>query len=249
MITVRGLVISERDAGETGKAVTLLTGSHGCIEVYVRGGRKSKKSLSSTQLFSYADLSLEEKRDARGAVHYYFNSSEPIKLFYNIRLDPKKTALAFYFAELLNYAAESAEGAEEIMRLTLNTMHFLNEGTRPTELLKCVFELRLLCETGFRPALLGCHECYKVEDDEMHFDLATGQLTCAEHFTEGSPEDVVLDRVQLDAVRYISLVDYERLFNFRLSDKYLVWLSGFTERFAEYHYGKRFKTLEFYKML
>lgn len=256
MITVNGLVVAERSTGETGKTVMLLTGSHGCIEVYVRGGKKSMKSISSTQLFCYAKFSLDEKRDAHGITHYYYNSSVPIRIFYDIRLDAKKTSLACYFAELLKYAAESAEGAEEIMRLTLNTLHFLNNGKREPELLKCIFELRLLCETGFRPALIGCHKCYKVEDDEMHFDIRSGLLTCSEHFTPPfddeaptSPYDIILNKTRLYAIRYIALVDYDRLFNFRVSGKFLAWLSEFTENFAEYHYGKSFDTLKFYKMM
>lgn len=250
MINIKGLVIAERDVGESAKSVTLFTGSFGCIEVYVRGGKKSKKSVSSTQLFSYSDYSLEAKTDARGDVHYYYNSSEPINLFYNIRLDAKKTALACYFADLLMYAAESGEGAEEVMRLSLNTFFVMNRGDRKLDQLKSIFELRLLCETGYLPALIGCHECYKHLCDEMHFNLKSGHLSCPEHLDgEDALYDIILDRVQLYTVRYIALVDHKYLYSFRLSDKYLEWLSGFTERFVEYHYGRSFETLKFYKML
>ncbi|SDA18831.1 DNA replication and repair protein RecO [Ruminococcus sp. YE71] len=250
MITLDGLVIAERDTGETGKSVTLLTKELGCIDVYVRGGRKSKKSLSSTQLFCYAHFSLEEKRDARGISHYYYNSSEPIKLFYELRLDAKRLALACYFAELLLFAAESGEGAEDVMRLTLNTLYYLDKGSRGEATLKSIFELRLLCETGYRPNLIGCCNCYKVEDDAMHLNLATGSLTCSDCTTgDEGLYDFVLDRQLLYIVRFIALVEYEKLFNISISEKYQKRLGEFTERFAEYHYGRRFQKLRFYKML
>ena len=250
MTNVKGLVISERDVGESAKAVTLLTGSLGCIEVFVRGGKKSKKSASSTQLFSYSDYSLDEKNDSRGNVHYYYDSSEPINMFYNIRLDAKKTALGCYFADLLMYAAESREGAEEVMRLSLNTFYVMNRGDRDLELIRSIFEFRLLCETGYRPALIGCHECYKHLCEDMHFNLRSGLLSCPDHLRgEDALYDIILDPVQLYTIRYIALVDQKELFSFKLSDKYLDWLSGFTERFVEYHYGRRFETLRFYKLL
>lgn len=250
MITLDGLVISERDTGETGKSVTLLTKELGCIDVYVRGGRKSKKSVSSTQLFCYAAFSLDEKRDAGGATHYYYNSSEPIQLFYNLRLDAKRMALACYLAELLLFASESGDAADEVMRLTLNTLHFLNKGDRNEELLKSIFELRLLCETGFRPNLIGCCRCYKAEDDEMHLNLRSGNLECSDCVTaEDAMYDFVFDRTMLYIVRFIALVEYDRLFSFKISDRYQKRLTAFTEEFAQYHYGKRFQKLKFYKML
>lgn len=260
MLNVKGLVISERDSGETGKSVTLLTHEHGCIDVYVRGGRKSRKSVSSTQLFSYASWSLDEKRDSKNLMHYYYNSSEPIRLFYDLRLDAKKTALACYFAELLKYACESAENSEEIMRLTLNTLHFLDKGEREPELLRAIFELRLACETGYRPDLIGCHECYKVEDEVMFLNMRSGQLTCKscrEKERQGvteypGGEDIytaVLDPTMLYTIRFIALVEQERLFAFRVSERYLTQLTGFTEDYIRYQFGKRFDTLKFYKML
>lgn len=250
MTNLEGLVIAERSTGETGKTVTLLTRKLGCIDVYVRGGQKSNKSLSSTQLFCYADYSLEEKCDARGVLRFYYNSSEPKRLFYNIRLDAKKLALACYFAEIMLFAVPFGQDSENVMRLTLNTLHYLDNGERDEALLKCIFELRLLCETGFLPNLLCCSKCCKVEDDAMHLNLATGDLTCS-NCADGEEGlyDFVMDKSLLYIVRYISLVEYERLFNIRVSQKYLERLDSFTEGFVQYHYGKKFKRLGFYKML
>lgn len=263
MLNIKGLVISERDSGETGKAVTILTAELGCISVYVRGGRKSRKSVSSTQLFCYAEFSLEEKRDAKNITHYYYNSSEPVRMFYEIRLDAKKLALACYFSDLLRFSCESAENAGEILRLTLNTLHFLDKGKREPELLRAIFELRLACETGYRPDLIGCHVCYKAEDELMYLNMRTGQLTCSDCAKTGegavsaegtalSEDDIYtaeLDATLLYTVRFIALVEYERLFSFRLSEPYLVRLNTFTENYIRYQFGKRFDTLRFYKLL
>ncbi len=250
MTTVEGLVIAEKNVGESSKSITLLTKELGCIYVFVRAGSKSKRALASTQLFSYADFSLDEKRDAKNVLHFYFNSAQPIKLFYQIRLDAKKTALACYIADLLNFICQSSDDSEETLKLTLNTLHFLNENNRSDELLKSIFELRLLCECGHLPALLCCSSCFKAEDDSMRLDLRSGKLTCSSCAKENSGVfDVELDRTLLDIVRFIALVEQDRLFNFRISEVYQRKLTAFTERFVEYHCSKSFDTLRFYRLL
>lgn len=250
MINLDGLVVSERPVGETSKIITLLTRELACIDVYVRGGQKSRKSLSATQLFSYARFSLDEKTDAYGTAKYYFNSCEPRKLFYNIRLDLEKTALASYFADILKYAAVSSDNVGEVMRLTLNSLHFLNEGSRSDETIKSIFEFRLLCETGYRPDLIGCCRCYAPEADIMHFNLRTGLIECENCVVNpDSMYDVSFDRSLFYIVRYIALVEYERLFNIKPSGVYEKKLSRFTERFIEYCFGRRFDTLTYYRQI
>lgn len=62
MLTFMGLILRENDRGETSKSVTVLTAERGVIDIFVRGGRKSTKNASSTQLFAYSKLCVEEKR-------------------------------------------------------------------------------------------------------------------------------------------------------------------------------------------
>jgi DNA repair protein RecO (recombination protein O) len=248
MINIDGLVIGERSVGETGKSITLLTKEFNCISVYVRGGQKSKKSNSSTQLFCYAKFSIESKRDASGGDRYYYNSSEIQKIFYNIRLDPKKTALACYFADLLNIVTSGSDNGDEVMRLTLNVFHFLNEGSRPNEQLKSIFEFRLMCEIGYRPYLIGCHKCLKPEADVMYFNIAKGVFECGDCVDNAQiPTMIKLDSKLFYIVQFIALVDYDRLFNFKISEAYQRKLTEFTERFCVHCCGYAPKTLKFYK--
>ena len=51
MLTFMGLILRENDRGETSKSITVLTAERGVIDIFVRGGRKSTKNASSTQLF------------------------------------------------------------------------------------------------------------------------------------------------------------------------------------------------------
>ena len=170
MLTFMGLILRENDRGETSKSVTVLTAERGVIDIFVRGGRKSTKNASSTQLFAYSKLCVEEKKNAKDQSMFFLNSSESEKLFYNIRLDPKKTALASYFSELLMYIRTEESGCDEIMRLTLNTLYFLDKGDRDNELLKSIFEFRLLCEAGLCLLLFQIISTSRRSIQLLHFE-------------------------------------------------------------------------------
>lgn len=250
MKTIKGLILREADRGEASKSICVLTAELGVIYVYVRGGKKSSKTSSSTQAFTYSALCLEEKKNAKGQVSYFLNSSEPVKLFYNIRLDAKRLALASYFSELIIYTGTESAGIDEVMRLALNTFYFLNEGKKDMELLRSIFEFRLLCEIGLRPDLIGCKKCFCYESDKMHFNFMSNNLECDDCcYNPDSIYDHVMDRTMLYIVRFIALTEYARLFAFTISPRYQQLLTEFTERFVRYHLKSNFPTLEFYKML
>lgn len=248
MQTVRALILKEKKIGESSKVVSVLTAERGVIDIFIRGGQKSTKNSASTQLFVYSTLCVEQKRTASGQTDYYLNSSELIRAFPNIRLDIKKTALAAYFSELILFSRTEESGYHDVMRLMLNSLHFLDNDKMDMELLKCVFEFRLPCEIGLRPYLVGCAQCFKYEDDKMHFDYTENKLFCDEcYITTEESKETVFDKTLLYIVRYIALSDFEKLFYFKISERYQKKLTQFTESFIAYNFKNRFKTLDYYK--
>ncbi len=243
IVTLKGLVLRERPLGENDKFLDVLTDSLGLIEVVAKGVRKSKaKNASTAQMFSYATFSLNESKGK-----YVLNSSEPIRLFYNLRMDMQKLALACYMAEMAIYTSTENEPNEGALRLMLNSLHFLEQGKLPTWQIKCIYELRLMTEIGMTPNLLGCCECLTYSEELMQFDLRYGKLYCENCIGKRDLYDfALLDATLLHAVRYIALTDMERLFSFRLSDDYAPNLNDITERYSQMHLGKRFQTLDFY---
>lgn len=249
MLTLKGLVIRESDRGEASKSISILTAEKGIVNVFIRGGRKSSKNASPSEMFAYSSFCLDEKKNANQQI-YYLNSCESIKLFYNLRLDAVKMALGMYFCELLRFTGTENTDCTEILRLTLNTFYSLDTDRMDTELLRSVFELRLLCETGFMPDLIGCRECLKSEADAMYIDIASGSMLCDSCYEEKGEDHIFkADPTMLYTIRFIALSDYDRLFSFRLSDKYRSLLGEFTKRFLRYHIRGEMRTLRFYKSL
>lgn len=246
MLTANGIVIRERPSGENDKILSVLTDSNGLVEVCAKGVKKANaKNASVSQLFCYAKYCLIEGR------HYYIlNSAEPVRIFYEIRLDVNKFALASYFCELLLYTCPKNQPNYEVLRLILNTLHFLSDGTKSEAMLKSVFELRLMSEIGLVPNLIGCCKCYKYLAPQMQFDLSEGRLYCEDCC--GKRDLSLCEAINmptLHALRFIALSDMSKIFSFKLSKLYQPYLSMVTERYVQVQLNKHFSTLDFYKSL
>lgn len=246
LTTVKGLVLRERSFGENDKFLDILTDKLGLIEVAARGVKKQNSKYSSvSQLFCYAEYCLSENGG-----RYSLNSAEPIRTFYDVSADIERFALASYFSEMTLFVATQERPNNEVLRLILNSLHFLSKGSRENLVLKPIFELRLLSEIGLIPNLIGCCECLKFSADHMQFDLRGGRLFCELCFGNRSLTDVEpVDMRLLHSIRYIALTDMQKLFNLSVPKEYLVPLNRITERYAEIQLDRHFPTLDFYKSI
>ena len=246
MITAEGIVLKERSAGEQDKFIDILTKDRGVLELSVKGARKiNGKSGSSTQLFAYSKFCVNERGE-----RLYLNSAEPIHIFYGLRSSLTKISLASYFADVLRYCIDAEVQSGDIMRLYLNTLHSLENDSRGEAMLRSVFELRLLSEIGYMPDVLACRGCGAFEPEELFFSVGDGGFYCCDCGKELENDRYMrLKLPVLRAVRHIVLSDYERLFNFRVSDEMQKKLSLFTENYLLTHIGRGFQTLDFYKSL
>lgn len=245
MTTVSGVVIRERQAGDNDKFLDILTENHGVVEVMAKGVKKfSCQFAAASQLYAYSKFCLIKRRE-----RYYIDSAQTIKIFYSVREELDKLALVSYFSEIISYAQlAEKENSRDILRLFLNVLHYLSEGTREPELLKSIFELRFMAETGHMPDVVGCSNCKIYSAEKMFFVIRNGALFCENCFSDYGRQDAVcISESVLHAVRHIVLTDFDRLFNFRLSGESMKLLSYLSENYLIMHIGKRFKTLDFYK--
>lgn len=246
LITTEGVIIHERFVGENDKYIDVLTKDLGIIEISAKGVKKiTSKNSASTQLFAYSKLCVNKSKD-----RYILNSSEPINVFYNLRLDIEKIALASYFSEIIKYSIVSEEPSEAALRLFLNCLHFLSNGERTQQFIKSVFEFRLLSDIGLMPNFVGCKNCSTYLTKQMYFYINEGYILCSNCFSGLESDNIVLlNEPLLHTLRYIIFSDLEKMFNFKLSFVCQKKLSIITEKYLLSHLNRGFKTLEFYKSL
>lgn len=247
----KGIVLKQRNIGENDRILTLLTASMGLIEGAARRVKSPKSPLAAAcQLFAYSEFCLFRGRQS----YYIIDSAETLHSFYPLRMDVEKTALAGYFCELTDQLSPTPDNSGEILRLLLNTLHFLQEDKQENGWLKSLYELRVLSAAGFMPNLVGCAECGEYEKEGMLFLPLEGILICSDCFA-ASPynrQNVIrakLPPAVLAAMRHIVFSEPERLFSFRLTGSSLALFTRITEIYVRLHTEGKFPSLEVYRSL
>ncbi|MCM1523052.1 MAG: DNA repair protein RecO [Ruminococcus sp.] len=247
LITTEGAVISVRDLKDNDCFITVLSPKMGLIDITVKGVKKlGSGNTAAVQLFAAAKFCFNE----RGG-RYYLNSSSPVKIFYGLRLDMQRLALASYFAEIIRWTVTSSQSANDIYRLFLNSLYMLSEKRADCGFVKFVFEMRITSELGHMPYLMGCRECFCF-DKPLYFLINKGIFLCSEHFDPNSLPEVsapLLTRGMFEALRFVCLSEPEKIFSFKLTEDALQRLGEISEMYLREQLERRFKTLDFYKQM
>lgn len=248
MLTVKGVVLTQRTVGEQDRFIDVLTAEYGVIEVLVKGaGKISSKTGSGTQLFAYSEFCLNDKK--KGA--RMLSSVSPIQIFYGLRGSVTAVSLASYFAEVIRYAVLPRAGIPEILRLMLNCLHFLSQKDADEAMIKAIFELRISALLGFMPDVVMCRRCGAYLPEQLCFAVEDGYFFC-DTCRRGSDDlrtVIEMPAGSLLAIRHIVLSDLEKIFSFRLKDHCREPLYTFAEEFLLYHFDREFRTLEFYETI
>lgn len=247
LLTVKGIVLTQRQVGEYDKFIDILTEDQGVLEVLVKGsGKITSKSGSAAQLFAYSAFCL--RKGKRG---YLLNSVSPLRIFYGLRNSLTAVALASYFSQLLRFSVLPKSGTPEILALFLNCLHFLEHRKYPESFLKSIFELRLASLLGFMPDVIMCRSCGCYLPEKLYFSVEDGCFFCKECRTvhEGQPMGILMPDSVLLAIRHIVLREPDRIFGFRLSADSQQILNRFAEQFLLYHTDFHVPALEYYKKL
>jgi len=251
LIKTQGIVLKQRNIGESDKILTILTSDLGVIEASARDIKTKKSKLSgASQILSYSDFCL-----FKGKSQYIINSAESINPFYSLRLDVVKLSLAGYFCELICYLSKNDdENAKAFLKLILNSLHFLADDSKDIMLLKSIFELRSLTIAGFQPDLVCCRDCASFESESMCFFPLEGVLLCGDCVVNSSLDrnkniHFSLNNSVLSALRFIVFSEEKRLFSFKLGGLSLSQLNYITENYAMLHTEAKFNSLDIFNSL
>jgi DNA repair protein RecO (recombination protein O) len=238
-----GLVLKEQAAGESDRLITVLTRSSGVIRAFARGARNLKnKSAAATQTLSYSDFTFFCGRESNT-----IDSADVKKVFFGLRNDLNRLTLGQYFSELALALAPQEENAEDYLRLLLNGLHFLENGSRPPRIVKAAVEMRIMALSGYMPDLVGCTGCGCYESEPMYFSLKAGVITCGKCHRENEGPTAVLTSGVLAALRHTIYAPFPKLFSFELSEEGQRMLESASERYVLTQLERNFKTLDFYR--
>lgn len=241
--SIKGIVLRVVPTGDGNNLLTVLTGSRGKITLSAPGSRSvSSQRHAMCQPFAYGELFISQRKGDR----WYLKEGVPEEIFYPLREDLNRFALAGYIADVTLQVATEEEEQEDLLRLLLNTLYVLCYRDKPIWFVKAVFEWRLAAIMGFEPDLFACMECGKTEPP-FAFVLSEGQLICAEcMMKEGAPPAHPLE-VTLPLLRSLLRVPLQKLYSFEADEGMQGELSSLCEKHLLTHLEYTPSTLRFYK--
>ncbi len=243
LIETQGLVIRESSVGESDRLITLLTKEEGVLRAFARRAKTVRSTQNAaTQLLCYSDFSIFKGREK-----YSINDARPKEVFFGLREDIGRLALAQYFCELSGLLAPAGAPAGEYLRLVLNSLHFLSKNLRPQLLLKSVTEMRMLSFSGYMPNLVCCAQCACYEDDVMWFLPQDGVFLCGKCYHPDARRAVPLNRGAVTGLRHTIYADFNKLFSFQLPAESLAQLADASESFLLSHIDRSLPSLDFYR--
>ena len=243
--TTRALVLREVKYKEADKILTILTENEGKMTVKARGAlRKGCKYRAAAQMLSFGELTL-----FGNAGKWSLNEAETLEQFLPLRNDIEKLALGSYFAEMLEAVADEDSPNPELLQLGLNSLYALSRELYSQEHIKSVFELKLMCLSGFEPMLDGCAVCGAVEMDAPVFSLNGGCVHCLHCPPGAAGISLPLSRETLDAMRYVVSADPKYIFSFQIPAAAEKQLGEICEAYAATQLERGFGTLDYWKTL
>ncbi len=147
--TCTGMVLRSRPAGENDRLITLLAGTEGKLNVFVRGARKpSSRFAASSESFAFGEFKL-----SHGSSAYYLNDADISNYFEEFRTDIELAAYASYFAEIADYYCVEGDDATSMLGLLYASLLALNNPNFSSRLVRCIYVLRAIVINGEFPGL------------------------------------------------------------------------------------------------
>lgn len=143
------MVLRSRPAGENDRLITLLAGTEGKLNVFVRGARKpSSRFAASSESFAFGEFKL-----SHGTSAYYLNDADISNYFEEFRTDIELASYASYFAEIADYYCVEGDDSTPMLGLLYASFLALNNPNFSHRLVRCIFVLRSIVINGEFPGL------------------------------------------------------------------------------------------------
>jgi DNA repair protein RecO (recombination protein O) len=192
------LILKRRDFGESDRMLTILSPTHGKLDVLARGARKPlSHKTGHVELYTRSELLI-----SRGREFGQVTQAEMSAPYLLLRQDLTRGAYAHYAVELLDrFTAQEDHDALELFPLLDETFARLCDGAIDPRTAARFYELRLLERVGFRPEL---HECVigrePIQPQSQFFSFAEGGAVCPQCAARAGSS---LHAVSLDALKLL----------------------------------------------
>ena len=259
-ITVTGMILSAQPNKEYDRRLVLLTKERGKLSVFANGVRRPTAMLSGcSQPFVFGKFTLYEGRES-----YTLQAVEPENFFAELRNDLEAVYYGVYFCEFAEGVTREGLPAKEELKVLYRSLGALLKKSIGAELVRAIFELKMLSVGGISPQVYECVKCRKKEDLHWFSARSGGCIckSCADKLWEeevhagGQNEGLIVGERYLPVsgstlytMQYILATPIESLYTFTVTEDVLSQLKKILKEFTDLHIGRKFKSLEMLELL
>ena len=225
---IEGIVLRERDYGESSKILDVFTNKYGLIGVISKGSKKAKSPLSGvSNRLTYGIFHIYYKKDKLSTL----TSVDVINPFINIKNSIINISFATYLSELVIQVIKQTINYDEIYDLFINSLLKINELYDPLVITN-ILELKLLSYLGVEPVLDRCAVC-KSSNNIITISSDKNGLLCKNCRTNQK-------LVDLKTIKYIRMyyyLDISKISKIEMDNKIKNEIDDFLTEYYSSHTG------------
>jgi len=240
--TVEGIIIKERDYGESSKILELFTKKYGIISLISKGSKKLKSNLSGVSSnLTYGVFTIYYKKDKLSTL----TNVDIISNLNTVKKDILKITYCTYICELIGQIAKQVNKDDigSIYDLTISSILKINE-LFDSVVITNILELKLLDYLGVSPILDECSIC-GAKNNIVTLSIEKNGLLCKNCRTNEK-------LVSIDAIKHIRMyyyVDISKITKLVVDEKIKEEINSYLNEYYEKHTGLYLNTKEFIKQI
>lgn len=232
--------------GDYDRRVTILTKELGKIGAFAKGARRPGNSLLSyTQPCVFGEFTLYAGKNSYQITDVVVKNSFP-----ELRMSVEKAYYGMFFCEVAEYFTREGNDERQMLGLLYSSLRALVAGNIDDELVRAVFELKVMCINGEAPLISECTLCHEKEMKNKFFSYVSYGAVCDKCASKVPVNDrVVLNESTWYTLWFIQATGPEKLYTFRLSEEVLGELSELAEKYLLGRTNHEFNGLSLLKFM
>lgn len=235
---VEGIVLRDRDYGDSSKIIDVLTKQYGVISIISKGCKKPKNALCNvSNKFVYGIFEIYYKKDKLSVL----TSVDVINNLLEIRKDIFKIGYVSYIMELTYQVLKqiSQDNINDIYNSFIASILKINEGYNCI-VIKNILEMKYLMYLGVFPILDKCSKCGK-KQDIVTISADSNGLLCKDCRTN----EII---VKLDTIKYLRMynyIDISKISKLSINEDTIREIDNVINDYYDKHTGLYFATKKF----
>ncbi len=240
-LKTEAIVLKRMDFRETSRIVTFFTKDYGKLKGILKGIRKDHKKFgSSVDHFSLNDIIYYPSRQSDLHLVSHCDLRDG---FLPIRGDIHKMLATEYVLELVDAMMPLEQGNRDIYQLMLD--YLASVGTvRDFLKLICIFQIKVLLYSGFKPHLDSCLQCGGDISGQARFSLKSGGLICLRCKSKDGEVTLVFPGT-VASILYIERNPWSRCLKLGLTERIKGQLLFILNNFLVFHLDRELKAMKY----